>query len=265
MITREEARKISRQSPQVIEDTLCQLISTIEALIERVTELENQVAKLSKNSSNSHKPPSSDDITKPKSKSQKKKKKGKRSIGGQQGHPKHERPPFPKEEINEFYDYTETLCPHCEGLMEPMDNQKPKVIQQVEIQEIPIVKEEHISYPMWCEVCQKIHYGPFPPEVIKAGLFKERMTALVAYMKHVCHASFSTIRKFIRDITSIKVSRSYLRKVVEKVGHSLQMPYEELLDRIPFEKTVNVDESGHKENGERFWTWVFKAELYQCH
>ncbi len=259
MITREEARKISRQSPQVIEDTLCQLISTIEALVKRVTELENQVAKLSKNSSNSHKPPSSDDITKPKSKS---KKKGKRSIGGQKGHPKHERPPFPEEEINGFYDYTEKFCPHCEGLMEPMDNQKPKVIQQVEIQEIPIVKEEHVSYPMWCENCQKIHYGPFPPEVIKEGLFKERMTVLVAYMKHVCHASFSTIRKFIRDITSIKVSRGYLRKVVEKVGRSLQMPYEELLNRIPFEKTVNVDESGHKENGGKFWTWVFRAELY---
>lgn len=28
------------------------------------------------------------------------------------------------------------------------------------------------------------------------------------------------------------------------------------------ESTINVDETGHKENGDRFWTWVFKAELY---
>ena len=25
---------------------------------------------------------------------------------------------------------------------------------------------------------------------------------------------------------------------------------------------LNVDETGHKDNGDRFWTWVFKAELY---
>jgi len=35
-----------------------------------------------------------------------------------------------------------------------------------------------------------------------------------------------------------------------------------LLNRLPLETTVNVDETGHKENGDKFWTWVFKAELY---
>lgn len=261
MITREEARTISRQNPKVIEEVLCELIATIESLIKKVKELENRIAQLSKNSSNSHKPPSSDDLTKPKSKG-KKRKKGKRSRGGQPGHPKHERPPFPEEEIHEFYDYTVTRCPHCNGPVEPMDDQEPKVIQQVEIQEIPLVKEEHISYPMWCETCQRIHYGPFPPEVVKAGLFQERITALVAYLKHVCHASFSTIRKFFRDILSLQVSRGYLRKIIQKVGQSLATPFAELLHRLPFEKTVNVDETGHKENGEKFWTWVFKADLY---
>jgi len=103
---------------------------------------------------------------------------------------------------------------------------------------------------------------PFPPEVYKEGLFKERLTSLVAYMKNVCHASFSTIRKFIRDVLGEKVSRGYLRKVIEKVSLSLQAPYNELLDRLPLETIVNVDETGHKENGDKFWTWVFKAELY---
>lgn len=50
--------------------------------------------------------------------------------------------------------------------------------------------------------------------------------------------------------------------MIEKVGRSLHAPYEELLNRIPFEKTVNVDETGHKDNGKRFWTWIFKADLY---
>jgi Transposase IS66 family. len=139
---------------------------------------------------------------------------------------------------------------------------EPRVTQQIELIEVPLIREEHRSYPVWCPTCGKIHYMPFPPEVYKEGLFKERITALVAYMKNVCHASFSTIRKYIRDVLGEKVSRGYLRKVIQKVSQSLEAPYNELLDRLPLETIVNVDETGHKENGGKFWTWVFKADLY---
>jgi transposase len=81
-------------------------------------------------------------------------------------------------------------------------------------------------------------------------------------MKNVCHASFSTIRKFLRDVVGETVSRGYLVKLIGKVSRSLERPYEELLERIPLEANLNVDETGHKDNGDRFWTWVFKAELY---
>jgi len=70
------------------------------------------------------------------------------------------------------------------------------------------------------------------------------------------------MRKFFRDIFPIKISRGYLSKVIQKVSMSLEKPYEQLLDRLPLETTLNVDETGHKENGDKFWTWVFKAELY---
>ena len=108
----------------------------------------------------------------------------------------------------------------------------------------------------------KVHYPPFPEHVVKEGLFKERLTAPVAYMKAVDHASFSTIRKFIRDVLGEPVSRSYLRKVIEKASHALDAPYAELLNRLPLETKLNVDETGHKENKERFYTWVFRADLY---
>jgi hypothetical protein len=81
--------------------------------------------------------------------------------------------------------------------------------------------------------------------VLREGLFKARLTALVAYMKNVCHASFSTIRKFLRDVVGVRVSRGYLSKLIQKVSQSLERPYEELLERIPLEACLNVDETGH--------------------
>ena len=35
-----------------------------------------------------------------------------------------------------------------------------------------------------------------------------------------------------------------------------------MLKSLPLEQNLNVDETGHKENGDKFWTWVFRAELY---
>ena len=258
-MTPDEALALYNDGPKVVTKVLCDLSNTVQSQQEQIMVLELKVAKLSKNSSNSSKRPSSDDITKPKS--NKTQGKDKRKIGGQPGHERHERTLFAEEEIDKVHPYILVSCPDCHGEVS-ITNGEPRIIQQVELLEVPLIREEHRSYPVWCPTCGKIHYMPFPPEVYKEGLFKERLTTLVAYMKNVCHASFSTIRKYVRDVLGEKVSRGYLRKVIEKVSQSLEAPYNELLDRLPLETVINVDETGHKENGDKFWTWVFKAELY---
>ena len=259
-MTRDEALVLYNAGSAVVVETLCDLSRTIEAQQKQIEELQVKIAKLSKNSTNSGKRPSSDDITKPKT-GKKDPKKGKCKIGGQPGHERHVRDPFTEDEINLPHSYILTGCPVCDEQVDLLD-MPPRIIQQMEIVKVPIIKHEHRSYPVWCEKCRKIHYMPFPEHVVKEGLFKARLTATVAYMKNVCHASFSTIRKFIRDVLGEKVSRGYLRKVIEKVSLSLEAPYTELLNRLPFEPIVNVDETGHKENRVKFWTWVFKAEMY---
>ena len=68
----------------------------------------------------------------------------------------------------------------------------PRIIQQIEIIQMPIRIDEHRGLAYWCKSCQKVHYAPLPPEVQKGGLFGPQLTAVVAYMKGMCHASFST-------------------------------------------------------------------------
>ncbi len=88
------------------------------------------------------------------------------------------------------------------------------------------------------------------------------LTALVGYLKGVCHASFSTIRNYFRDVLKIPISRGQLAKVIGKVSEALGPGYDELCARLPEESRLNVDETGHKNNGKRHWTWCFRAELY---
>jgi transposase len=223
-----------------------------------VADLKQQLAAARKDSSTSSKPPSSD-IVKPKRPLPKGGKK--RKKGGQPGHDQHVRSPFPPEAVDHFEPYTLDSCPDCGGRLVP-SRCEPEVLQQVEITETPTVVTEHRGLAYWCPHCRKVHYAPFPEDLVKAGLFGPRLTALVAFMKGVCHASFSTIRKFLRDVVRVEVSRGYLAKLIGKVSESLASAYAELFQRLPGEAVLNIDETGHKENGQKFWTWCFRAQVY---
>jgi len=227
-------------------------------LLARISALEAELANAKKNSANSSKPPSSDLVKPPKSP---RKDGQQRQRGGQPGHEQHQRDDFPPEAIDCVIPYTLDCCPDCGGKLRPFE-QPSAVLQQVEITAKPTIVTEHRELAYWCPRCQQLHCGTMPETIEKAGLFGPRLTTLVAFLKGVCHASFTTIRKFLRDVVGVSVSRGYLAKLTAKVSRSLDGAYSELFDRLPSEASLNVDETGHRENRQRYWTWCFRAQLY---
>ena len=241
-----------------LEAKLSAAMARIATLEEENERLKRRLAAARKDSSTSSKPPSSDIVKPPKPP---RKDGQKRRRGGQPGHEQHLRDEFPPEAIDHVIPYTLDCCPDCGGKLRAFPN-PADVLQQVEIAEKPTIVTEHRGMAYWCRRCRKLHCVPLPDAVDKAGLFGPRLTALVAFMKGVCHASFSTIRKFLRDVVGVKVSRGYLAKRIAKVSEALAPAYAELFQRLPGEAVLNVDETGHKENGAKFWTWCFRAQLY---
>jgi transposase len=152
-------------------------------------------------------------------------------------------------------------CPDCGGPLEDSTSLLPNVVQQVEITAKPVEITEHRAGWYWCEKCQKLHC-PLPAAVEKSGLCGPLLTAWIAYLKGGCHASFGTIRKFMRDVLGVRLSRGMLAKVIAKVSTALAEPWAELRQLLPLAKYLNVDETGHKENGQTFWTWCFRAQKY---
>jgi len=240
-----------------LEKQVAELLKINTELAEQVKKITDKVAKLSKNSSNSSKPPSSD-IVKPPRKTKNKKP---RNIGGQPGHTKHERTPFATDEIDDFQTHTLDACPDCGGKLKEVEN-AGRVIQQVEVVKKPIHIEQHTALCYWCGHCRKFHYSPMPAHVEKGQLIGPRLTAIVGYMKGACHCSFSTIRKFLRDVVGVAISRGHLSKLIQKVSAAFEQAYNELLEYLPHEAKLNIDETGHKENKKRFWTWCFRADAY---
>jgi len=238
----------------------CQrLAQQLAALQARVARLEAQLAAARKDSSTSSKPPSSDIVKPPRAEPAPEG--GPRAPGGQPGHAKHERPLFAEELLAQTCDYRLDVCPACGGPLRP-SGAAPLVSEQVDIRAIPLHIERHRQHEGYCACCAKGFRAPLPAVVQQGGLFGPNLTALVAFLKGVCHASYSTVRTFLRDIVQVPVSRGYLAKVTAKVSAALRRPYEELLDLLPHEERLNVDETGHKQRKQLFWTWCFRAELY---
>jgi transposase len=239
----------------------CQrLRAQLDALQATVAQLQEQLAQARKDSSTSSKPPSSDLVKPPKPTPAD----GAttRQRGGQPGHPRHQRQLFPPEMLNGgSHTYALELCPTCGQGLQAADG-PPRLVQQVEIEAVPLCITEHCAPAAWCPHCQKIHHAALPPGAERGGLVGPRLATLIAYLKGACHASYSTIRKFLRDVLQLTIARGQLAKVIGKVSQALDQPYQELLDQLPAQARLNVDETGHKDGGEQWWTWCFRASLY---
>ena len=204
-----------------------ELLAIIERLEKRIAELEMEVARLRNNSSTSSKPPSSDIVKPPKP--PKAEGANRRSHGGQAGHPRHERPAFSPDEVDEVREYTLDACPDCGSPLKP-SAEPPRIMQQAELPPRLVSVTEHRALPSWCPRCGK-----------------------------VCYA---TLQKLVQDALAFPISTGYLAKLVQKTGAALNEAYEQLLARVPNEAVLNIDETGHKENGKHMWTWCFRAKNF---
>ena len=245
------ARCFTKEEVQVlIRKAVAAAVAPLNA---RIAELQAEVTRLKKNSSTSSKPPSSDIVKPPPPPSQGGTRK-KRRRGGQPRHPRHLRPPFPPEQI----DHTEIhelpgLRPEWELLDEF------RTLQQVELVEKLFEVTEHRACCYRNRQTGQVIAAPFPDEVARAGLVGTRLSALIGYQKGACHMSYGCIEQFFDNVLHLKLSRGHLANVVQKMSAALAAGHAELRDALPGQAVLNVDATGHPENGKQFNVWGFHA------
>ena len=251
-------RRIAELQTQVAQrdERIAALEKQVAELRAQVARLAEQVARLSKNSSNSSRPPSSDIVKPPKPDNPK----GPRKQGGQPGHQGINRQPFRADQIDRVEELRPLGCPHChDGNLEPTGQVK---IQQVaELRDNPIKITEYRLHGYHCSVCGKVVWADLPPGVPEGQLFGPRLMALIAYMKGSLHASYTGLAEFCQEVLDIDVSRSHVCNTIGRINDALAEPYEELAEHIPTEPILNIDESGWKDKGVKYWIWVFSTSL----
>jgi len=225
----------------------------IANLESKLSELEIKIAHLSKNSSNSSKPPSSDIVKPPRKDGAK----GKRKRGGQKGRKGVNRNLFSPESVDEVIILPLGNCPDCDSSLELSKERDPIVQQVAELLEKPIKVTEYHRPAGECPCCNDTYYAPLPEGVIEKQLFGPRLQSLIGYMKGTLGVSYSELQQFYSDVVGVKVSTGLLANVVKRVSLALKAPYEELGTTVSKQDSLNIDESGWKNEGERYWVWIF--------
>ena len=189
MLIEQQAEIIKRQEAE------------IAGLRAQIVELQTTIAPLHKDSRNSTKPPSSD-LVKPKTKEAQETGGKNRKIGGQKGHKKHERAPFPPKQVDTTIEVTLDKCPICGRALQ--ESEKPAAVhQQLEIAPKPFIVTEYHRHTYWC---QTYHTAPLPEEG-RSGLFSISLIAFAAYLKGRCPIAFSALKDFFQETLGIAVSR----------------------------------------------------------
>lgn len=224
--------------------------------MDRIAQLEAEVAalkaKLAENSSNSHKPPSSD----PPGSERPQKEPSGRSPGGQPGHTKHERRFLPPDKTVVLKPKS---CANCRHALRG-DDAKPERHQVVEI---PRVKPDVTDYWLHCLVCPycgEATRAELPPGVPHRG-FGPRLTAMISICTGKFRMSKRMVRELLADFLGVELSLGSVSNLEQEISASLAVPDKEARAEARKAEIANLDETGWFQGAadgraRRAWLWV---------
>lgn len=259
-MTREEAIAIAYGDREMIVEVVLQLSDAVDLPTAKVTELERKIALLTKDSSNSSKPPSSDGpVSKPKMR--KRKKSRHRKPGGQPGHKGANRDLVPLEEVDSIQEVLPETCEICHKPLHPgVDGSRVLgAYLRRQMIDIPDIKPDITEYKLRCVecACGTVTWADVPPQA-RSG-FGPRFTALMAYLTAMHRVTRRGCQELARTLLGVDISLGSVCKLHEEVSEALEPCCEEIKQALPKQDILNVDETGWKSMGKGTWLWVFVA------
>lgn len=239
----------------------------IEELRGRVRELEAEVAelraRLGQNSRNSSRPPSSDGLAKPPTRSLRRP--SGREPGGQRGHPGHRLEQVV--EPDEVIPHVPERCPGCGADLAAAEVVGEEVRQVLELPAISLRVREHRAERRRC-ACGAVAHAPFPEGVAAPTQYGPRMRALAVYLVANQHLPYERAARLLGDWLGAPLSTGTLHAFVASAGAGLEGFCELVRARLKAEPVVGVDETGARAEGRTRWVHSASSDqhtLYRLH
>ena len=242
------------------------LLFEISFLKQENAELKEEVKKLtnklSLNSKNSSKPPSSDVFVK---QTKTLRKKGTKKPGGQQGHTGTtlnmvENPDFV--EIHEV-----EKCIYCET---NLLNSEVFEIEKRQVFDLPpmcLEVTEHQAELKICCTCGKMNKGIFPDSVLAPVQYGNRVKAFCLYFNNYQFIPYERVSETLENFLGVRVNESSIFSYNKELYDNLSITDMMLKNRILSSEVLNLDETGFYVNTTRNWLHSYSTEYltYYCY
>jgi transposase len=258
-LTRDQILNLAKNEPETLADYVLALQNHISLLTDQVTTLTRQVqqltdeaaelkSRLNKNSQNSSKPPSSDGLKKPKTKSLRKK--SNRKSGGQPGHIGHtlERTEHPDQTLVLPLDHCS--CNHFLGNQPVIDHECRQVF---ELPKPKLNVTEYRAEIKKCTGCGKTVTATFPTNVTAPAQYGERLKSFLLYLHYQHFIPSARISQLCNDLFGYPVSEGVLFKQIRTCTDRLTDFETDLIERLKTEAVLNVDETGFNVSVDGKW------------
>jgi transposase len=264
----------SELSPAEKEELVVRLFAELQLLRETVEALANRVAfleaenkdlrdevrdlrgKLTKNSKNSSKPPSSDGLKKPQPKSLRKPS-GKKP-GGQPGHPAARLEMA--EQPDHVVSHTVEDCRQCGRSLDSVAAVDHRRRQVVDIPPIELEVTEHRAQIKCCPGCGCRNEAAFPTEVKTSVQYGSRIKSLLVYLNQYQLLPYERTCQLVEDLFAHTISQGTLSNWNTECYRNLESTEERIRQAILASEVVHFDETGIRQQGKLHWLHVAGTE-----
>ena len=240
-------KEMNRQQLEALDKE--SLIEIVLALAQRIQKLEDQLAKTSRNSG---KPPSSDGLKKPKTRSLRKK--GAHKSGGQPGHEGHTLSMVA--EPTYVIPHRLHQCSDCGASLEEVTVSRVERRQLFDVPPVQVEVTEHQVEIKQCPYCQKEVKADFPADVTQPVQYGHRLRAQISYLNNYQLLPWQRTCDLIEDFYQHRPAQGLIpssnQQLVERIDPSLA----EIMGQLQQTNVVHFDESGVRVVGKLHWLHV---------
>ena len=237
-----------RQQIEQRDKDLAQRDEMIAQLLQRVQVLEE---RLSKDSHNSHLPPSSDRFVR---KQKSLRKPSGKKPGGQAGH-QGKTLQF-SSAPDEIVVHAVERCQHCKLDLRAVG---PRALHRRQVLDLPpmrLVVREHQAEQKYCPSCSQMTIAPFP-ETVRAPLqYGPSIAAIGVYLVQQPLLPLARTCEILEDIVGASMSEATLCSLIQQCAENLGSMETQIKEALVQAEVIHQDETGLYVQGRRNWMHV---------
>lgn len=227
-----------------LEAKVQRLEELLKQALEKIAQLEEQLKRNSKNSSN---PPSTDQKS---NTPETDKQLPRNSRAGKA------RPSFPPDKIDKHVQCKQENCPHCGSSRIQLNGRPPEILQQAELPEIRAIITEFQLQKYRCNECGKNSTANLPPGIPDSA-FGPKLMGLLVTLTGVLHVAKREAIQLIKDLYDVDMGVGSVPNVEERVAIALNPVYDRIHKFVLQHKfCTHFDETGWRDGGKRHFVWL---------